>query len=66
MTKWFLFGHYIHVSVDDMVPGDNVTGIPFFAQIPSNGCFWVAILEKAWAKIWGNYEAILFTTVIFN
>ena len=61
MTKWFLFGRYIYVSVNDYVPILN--GVLFGAQIPNNGYYWAAIFEKAWAKIWGSYKAISDTTV---
>ena len=38
--------------------------MPYFAQLSKNGTFWVAILEKAWAKIWGNYANIGYTKVL--
>ena len=63
VTKWNLFGTEILVSVNDEIPIYNGTTKPVFAQIPENGCFWVAILEKSWAKIWGSYKNILLTNV---
>ncbi len=61
VTKWFLFGRFIYVTVNDYVPALN--GVLFGAQLPENGLFWAVILEKAWAKIWGSYQAISDTTV---
>ena len=65
MTKWFLFGQIVYVSVNDKVPTDD-TFSTHFAKIPANGLFWAAILEKAWAKVWGSYAASLYVTVNYN
>lgn len=42
--------------MNDFVP--TINNIPFGANVAGEGFFWAAILEKAWAKIWGSYEAI--------
>ena len=46
-----------------MVPTFIDNKMPFFAQVSKKGNFWVAILEKAWAKIWGSYDSIEKTNV---
>ena len=63
VTQWNLFGRQIYVSVNDEIPVYNGTKKPIFAQIPASNCFWVAILEKSWAKIWKSYQNILQTSV---
>jgi len=42
--------------VDDYVPVGN-SG-PAFAKLGTDGSTWVMSLEKAWAKLNGNYERI--------
>lgn len=58
MTRWFLFGQFVYVSINDRIPVFKDSKKPFFAQIPKSGVIWVALLEKAWAKIWGSYNSI--------
>lgn len=44
------------VVVDDFIPVDKSTLQSPFSKT-TNGSFWISILEKAWAKIHGSYEA---------
>lgn len=64
VTRWFLLGKYVYVSVNDRVPVFHNSSRPSFTQVSSLGVFWPAILEKAWAKIWGNYNSITQIPVI--
>ena len=47
------------VVVDDYIPcGDD--GLPCFANLSADSCeFWPLIVEKAYAKLNGSYEAII-------
>jgi len=55
-AKLFVRGVPTVVTVDDYLPfyGNNL----FFQKKSSDGDFWAAFLEKAYAKVNGNYEAI--------
>lgn len=44
------------ITVDDFVPTQY--GKPYFAGVGQDGSLWGPILEKAWAKVSGNYERI--------
>ena len=44
------------VLVDDALPC-GADGMPCFARCPSPAVFWVSIIEKAFAKLSGSYEA---------
>lgn len=48
------------VTVDDYLP--TVNGKLVFAKIP-DGAIWVPILEKAFAKLYGNYEALNYNRI---
>mmetsp|Transcript_28873 Transcript_28873/g.27773 ORF Transcript_28873/g.27773 Transcript_28873/m.27773 type:complete len:173 (-) Transcript_28873:426-944(-) len=48
-------GQFQNVFVDDFIPVDKTTGLPVFSRT-KDGTLWLSILEKAWAKIHGNYE----------
>lgn len=49
-------GHWIEVRVDDRLPCINST--PCFSRCQSPRAFWVALLEKAYAKLHGSYERL--------
>lgn len=42
--------------VDDYLPMDNFTDEPIFGGLGKDGSIWGAILEKTFAKRYGNYE----------
>ena len=52
--KFCICGTWKEIVVDDYFPTDKV-GEPAFAKATGNE-LWVMLLEKAWAKINGNYE----------
>ncbi|RXN20103.1 calpain-10 [Labeo rohita] len=49
-------GHWIEVRVDDRLPCINDTLC--FSRCQSSRAFWVALLEKAYAKLHGSYERL--------
>ncbi|XP_049889534.1 calpain-10 [Epinephelus moara] len=49
-------GHWTEVTIDDRLPCINST--PCFSRCHSPTAFWVALLEKAYAKVHGSYERL--------
>ncbi|KAB5535653.1 hypothetical protein PHYPO_G00120390 [Pangasianodon hypophthalmus] len=49
-------GHWTEVRIDDRLPCINNT--PCFSRCHSPMAFWVALLEKAYAKLHGSYERL--------
>ncbi|XP_035675217.1 calpain-B-like isoform X14 [Branchiostoma floridae] len=60
--KFWRYGEWIDVVVDDRIPMvmDPVQGRPAFFSLHSDqqNEFWSALLEKAYAKVHGSYEAL--------
>mmetsp|Transcript_128719 Transcript_128719/g.222383 ORF Transcript_128719/g.222383 Transcript_128719/m.222383 type:complete len:1619 (-) Transcript_128719:314-5170(-) len=56
-VRFFRFGKWQVVTVDDYLPVDNRNGL-IFARSSKPDELWVSILEKAYAKVQGNYEAL--------
>eukprot|EP00439_Symbiodinium_sp_Y106_P076683 s1128_g15.t2 len=60
----FKNGQLTKVIVDDLIPCSPSTGKPCYAHVNVEGEgqtvneLWVALLEKAWAKLHGSYEQI--------
>jgi len=55
-VKFFVKGKPEIITIDDYLP--FYYGNPFFSKRADDGDFWVSFLEKAFAKLNGNYEAI--------
>lgn len=63
-VTFFLGGKPTRVFVDGNLPirefkedgEEKLSYKPVLAQFPRDGSVWVAILEKAWAKVFGNYN----------
>ena len=54
----FIDGEYKIVHIDDNFPCLKGTNLPYFTK-PNNFGMWSMLLEKAWAKINGNYDNCL-------
>ena len=52
-------GIWQDIVVDDYLPCSN--GRPIYGHTQS-GALWVALIEKAWAKLCGSYQAIVMGT----
>ncbi|CAK9029372.1 Calpain-type cysteine protease DEK1 (Phytocalpain DEK1) (Protein DEFECTIVE KERNEL 1) (ZmDEK1) [Durusdinium trenchii] len=58
-VRMCLNGTWEDVVVDDKVPFDPRTDAPAFARPKAGAEKWVLILEKAWAKVNGDYQNII-------
>lgn len=56
-TKWRINGKQTTVVMNEMLPVNAKNGELFFAK-GKQGTYWPSMLEKAWAKIFGNYKNI--------
>lgn len=54
-TEWMINGRKSIVATTDELPADPASDEVYFAS-GKKGAFWPAILEKAWAKIFGDYK----------
>lgn len=55
-VKLFIKGKPEVITIDDYLPLYN--SYPLFARRSGDGDFWMAFLEKAFAKVNGNYDSI--------
>ncbi|XP_052247024.1 calpain-B-like isoform X2 [Dreissena polymorpha] len=54
--RFWRFGMWIDVYIDDRLP--TVSGKLIYASCTNPSEFWVSLIEKAYAKLHGSYEAI--------
>ena len=55
--RFFIGGRPLVVTIDTAVPWKNSESL-MFAQMPDDKGSWIPLLEKAYAKMAGNYEKI--------
>jgi len=55
--EMYSFGEWVETTVDTLLPCDE-SGAPLFAHCKDTGEMWVPLLEKAYAKLYGSYEAL--------
>jgi hypothetical protein len=59
-VKLFIKGKPEIITFDDFLPFSSSTATnTFFARRSSDGDYWMAFMEKVFAKVNGNYEAII-------
>ena len=56
--RFYKNGQWVNVIVDDRIPCYRDTGTPVFAQCKDGNETWVMLVEKAYAKLHGCYEAL--------
>jgi hypothetical protein len=55
----YVLGVPFTLLIDDKIPYNENTGTTIFAHTSADGALWGPLIEKAFAKLHGNYEAII-------
>ncbi|ODM96584.1 Calpain-B, partial [Orchesella cincta] len=56
--RFWQFGSWVEVCVDDRLPSCRGRPIGLSCADPTQGEFWPALLEKAYAKLYGGYDKL--------
>ena len=57
--RLFIMGIPVTVTVDDYLPFWSGTNSLLYGKVGPDGSLWMPILEKAAAKLFGNYEVMV-------
>jgi len=59
VIRFFKNFQWVYVIIDERVPVDIKTKLPVFGHCISPHELWVALIEKAYAKLHGCYENLI-------
>ena len=54
VLKFYINGRRKYIVIDDLIPCNKIMKSPLFTK-PIGNEIWVLLIEKAWAKIHGEY-----------
>ena len=54
--RFWRYGKWVEVVIDDRLPVDNYNNLIYCSNKRHPNEFWVALIEKAYAKVNGCYE----------
>lgn len=59
VMRFFKNSHWIYVIIDDNLPTHESNGSLLFGRSPQDELFWVALVEKAYAKVHRCYQSLI-------